>query len=132
MLYRDASRSDEIMAASGAIHPAFCPVSFQALTSGMAPNVNPAVPVLISKDSGVAIRPGAEPTGPYLSPWPDAPSGLALGTITASTAALSWTAAPAGKPPTVYVIEVSAHGAGDLVDGGIGRRSGDGSAARPG
>ena len=42
MLYRDASRSDEIVAASNAIHPAFCPVSFQTLTSGMAPHVNPA------------------------------------------------------------------------------------------
>jgi prophage DNA circulation protein len=34
-LYQDASRSDGIAAESGAIHPAFCPVSFQALASGM-------------------------------------------------------------------------------------------------
>jgi prophage DNA circulation protein len=40
-LYCDASRSDEIAAAAGAIHPAFCPISFQALASGMAPAVNP-------------------------------------------------------------------------------------------
>jgi prophage DNA circulation protein len=33
MLYRDASRSDEIAAESGAIHPAFCPISFQALAT---------------------------------------------------------------------------------------------------
>jgi prophage DNA circulation protein len=40
-LYCDASRSDEITARSGAVHPAFCPVSFQALTSGMGPNIKP-------------------------------------------------------------------------------------------
>jgi prophage DNA circulation protein len=43
-LYCDASRSDEITARSRAIHPAFCPTSFQALTSGMGPNVNPTIP----------------------------------------------------------------------------------------
>jgi prophage DNA circulation protein len=32
-LYRDASRADQIAAEAGAIHPAFCPVSFQALAS---------------------------------------------------------------------------------------------------
>ncbi len=34
-LYRDASRSDGIAAEARAIHPAFCPVSFQALASGL-------------------------------------------------------------------------------------------------
>ena len=47
-LYCDASRSDEITARSGAIHPAFCPISFQALTSGMGPNVNRAIPSVTS------------------------------------------------------------------------------------
>ena len=32
-LYRDGSRSDEIIAESGAPHPAFCPISFQALAA---------------------------------------------------------------------------------------------------
>ena len=34
-LYLDASRSDQIAAESGAIHPAFCPTTFQALASGL-------------------------------------------------------------------------------------------------
>jgi prophage DNA circulation protein len=33
MLYRDASRSDEIAGETQAIHPAFCPMTFQALAS---------------------------------------------------------------------------------------------------
>jgi hypothetical protein len=41
-LYLDASRSDQIAAESGAIHPAFCPVTFQALAAGTGPTVNPA------------------------------------------------------------------------------------------
>jgi len=32
-LYKDASRADQIAAESGAIHPAFCPASFQALAA---------------------------------------------------------------------------------------------------
>jgi prophage DNA circulation protein len=31
-LYGDASRADEIAAEAGAVHPAFCPISFQALS----------------------------------------------------------------------------------------------------
>ena len=111
MLYRDGSRADEIAAASGAIHPAFCPISFQTLTSGMAASVNSSLPAVTASDSGVLIRPGSL-VGPYLSPCPDAPVGLILGTISATSVALSWSPAPAGKTPTVYVVEVSVHGAG--------------------
>ncbi len=51
-LYCDASRSDEITARSGANHPAFCPLSFQALTSGMEPNVNRDIPSTTSRGAG--------------------------------------------------------------------------------
>jgi prophage DNA circulation protein len=60
-LYCDASRSDEITARAGAIHPAFCPVGFQALTSGMGTNVNPTIPAVTSSDaSDVSIKPVTE------------------------------------------------------------------------
>ena len=56
ILYQDASRSDGIAAESGAIHPAFCPATFQALASGTGPTVNPSY----------VLAPGATP--PLIAP----------------------------------------------------------------
>jgi prophage DNA circulation protein len=107
-LYCDASRSDEIIARSGAVHPAFCPVSFQALTSGMGPNVHPAIP---QADTGVIVRPGTG-TGTYQLAPPGTASGIVVTSTTASSASLSRMAVTSGGPPESYSVEVSPHGAG--------------------
>jgi prophage DNA circulation protein len=107
-LYCNASRSDEIIARSGAVHPAFCPISFQALTSGMGPNVNPTIP---QADTGIVIRPGTA-TGTYQLAPPGTANGLVVASTTASSASLSWVAATSGGLPASYAVEVSPHGAG--------------------
>ena len=109
-LYLDASRSDQIAAESGAIHPAFCPTTFQALASGTGPTVN-ATYDLAAGASAPLIAP-APSVGVYQLPSPNAPLGLAVVSTTASTAVLSWLPATTGGQASGYIVQVSAHGAG--------------------
>ena len=110
-LYRDGSRSDEIVAAAAPVHPAFCPISFQTLTLGMAATVNPTIPDIVSRGTGVLVRKGSL-VGAYIAPQPAAPIGLTVGGMTGLTAALSWSAAPIGAVPVAYLIQASLHGTG--------------------
>lgn len=109
-LYLDASRSDQIAAESGAIHPAFCPTTFQALASGTGPTVNPSYD-LAAGASAPLIAP-APSVGVYQLPSPNAPPGLTVVSTTASTAVLSWLPATTGGLASGYIVQVSAHGAG--------------------
>ncbi len=102
MLYRDASRSDEITAESGAVHPAFCPVSFQALASGMQ-----SLAVTTGATAGSVLVARGSAAGPYHLPPPGTPVGLAVASVTGSTAALSWSASTAGGLAASYLVEVA-------------------------
>ena len=110
-LYCDASRADEIAAESGAIHPAFCPVTFQALASGTGPTVNPAYATAPNPGGGVLIAPVPN-VGVYHLAYPDAPLDLAVVSTTGSTAVLSWSAATAGGLAANYIVQVSPSGEG--------------------
>jgi prophage DNA circulation protein len=109
-LYLDASRSDQITAESGAIHPAFCPATFKALASGTAPTVNPSYD--FSNNAGVPlIAPGGS-TGVYRLPVPGQVVGLTVLSTTSSSASLGWSGPASGGSPSSYVVQQSAHGAG--------------------
>jgi prophage DNA circulation protein len=109
-LYLDASRSDQIAAEAGAIHPAFCPTTFQALASGTGPTVNPSYD--LAAGASVPLIAPAPSVGVYQLPNPNAPLGLAVVSTTATTAVLSWSPATTGGLPSGYIVQVSAHGAG--------------------
>ena len=109
-LYLDASRSDQIAAESGAIHPAFCPTTFQALASGTGPTVNPSYD--LAAGASVPLIAPVPSVGVYQLPSPNAPLGLAVVSTTASTAVLSWSPATTGGLASGYIVQVSAHGAG--------------------
>jgi prophage DNA circulation protein len=66
-LYLDASRSDQITAESGAIHPAFCPTTFQALASGTGPTVNPSYD--LSASAAAPLIAPASSVGVYQLPY---------------------------------------------------------------
>ena len=100
LLYRDASRADEIAAESGAPHPAFCPVSFKVLTSGLGRERQPDDPGgdRAGCRSGVVIAPRSA-SGPYHAPPPPPlPPGAPLGltiiepATTRTSVSLTWTA----------------------------------------
>jgi hypothetical protein len=111
LLYRDASRSDEIAAQAGAVHPAFCPVTFQALASGMAASVNPTVPATSGDASGIPV--GATPSvGAYQLPPPGMALGLSVVSSTGSVVVLSWSPATVGGLAASYTVQFSVHGAG--------------------
>jgi len=109
-LYRDVSRSDQIAAESGAIHPAFCPTTFQALASGTGPTVNPTYD--LAAGASVPLIAPAASVGVYQLPSPNPPLGLTVVSTTASTAVLSWSPATSGGLASGYIIQVSAHGVG--------------------
>jgi len=109
-LYLDASRSDQIAAESGAIHPAFCPTTFQALASGTGPTVNPSY--VLAAGASVPLIAPAPSIGVYQLPYPNPPLGLAVVSTTASTAVLAWSPATTGGLASGYIVQVSAHGAG--------------------
>jgi len=109
-LYLDASRSDQIAAESGAIHPAFCPTTFQALASGTGPTVNPSYD--LAAGASVPLIAPAPSVGVYQLPYPNAPLGLTVVSTTPSTAVLSWSPATSGGLASGYIVQVSAHGAG--------------------
>ena len=118
-LYLDASRSDQIAAESGAIHPAFCPTTFQALASGTGPTVNPTLGSSarghaydLAAGASVPLIAPVPSVGVYQLPSPNAPLGLTVVGTTASTAVLSWSPATTGGLASGYIIQVSAHGAG--------------------
>ena len=115
VLYGDASRSDEIAARSGAVHPAFCPVTFQALASGLAANRNPAVP---AEAEGRPLIAPAQGGGVYRVAPPGGPSGLTVLSVTPATVSLSWSAPAAGGLPSSYIMQVSPHGAGAWTSAG--------------
>jgi prophage DNA circulation protein len=117
-LYRDASRSDEIAAESGAPHPAFCPISFQVLTSGLGANVNPTIPAVMAPSAanagGVLIAPQSV-SGPYHAPPPPAlppgaPVGLAINepATTRTSITLTWSPPTLGSSPVTYTVQVGA------------------------
>jgi prophage DNA circulation protein len=108
-LYLDASRSDQITAESGAIHPAFCPVSFQALAPGTGPTINPSYDLAPSQAVPLIAPPRRG--GVYQLPLPNPPLGLAVVSTTGSTAVLSWSAATSGGLASGYSVQVSPHGA---------------------
>jgi len=109
-LYLDASRSDQIAAESGAIHPAFCPTTFQALASGTGPTVNPSYD--LAAGASVPLIAPAPSVGVYQLPAPNPPLGLTVVSTTASTVVLSWSPATTGGLASGYIVQVSAHGAG--------------------
>jgi len=109
-LYLDASRSDQIAAESGAIHPAFCPTTFQALASGTGPTVNPSYD--LAAGASIPLIAPTPSVGIYQLPAPNAPLGLMVVSTTASTAVLSWLPATTGGLASGYIVQVSAHGAG--------------------
>jgi prophage DNA circulation protein len=109
-LYLDASRSDQIAAESSAIHPAFCPTTFQALASGTGPLVNPSYD--LAPAASVPLIASAPSVGVYQLPSPNAPLGLAVVSTTATSAVLSWSPATTGGLASGYIVQVSAHGAG--------------------
>ena len=119
MLYTDAARSDEIVARSGAVHPAFIPVMFKALTSGLSPRINAAVPAVTSESVGTVLIAPAPVGGIYHLPPPGGPSGLNVLSVTATTVSLSWSPPPVGGLPSSYVVQVSPHGASAWSNAGM-------------
>ena len=117
MLYTDASRSDEIIAESGAVHPAFIPVSFRALNSGMGPNVTMTLPLLSQDGPTRPLIAPAQPGGVYHLPPPAGPTGLDILTATNSTIGLSWSAPATGGTPSSYIVQVSPTGIGAWTTG---------------
>jgi prophage DNA circulation protein len=109
-LYLDASRSDQIAAESGAIHPAFCPTTFQALASGTGPTVNPSYE--LAPGAAVPLIAPARSSGVYQLPYPSPPLGLTVASSTSASAVLSWSPAATGGLASGYIVQVSAHGAG--------------------
>jgi len=109
-LYLDASRSDQIAAESGAIHPAFCPTTFQALASGTGLAVNPSYD--LAAGGSIPLIAPAPSVGVYQLPSPNPPLNLAVASTTASTAVLSWSPATTGGLASGYTVQVGAHGAG--------------------
>jgi hypothetical protein len=94
-------------------HPAFCPVSFKVLTSGLGANVGAAIPAVTEPDAGaLAIRPGTV-SGPYRAPPPPplppcAPSGLTIidPATTRTSVSLTWAAPGTGSPADSYSVQV--------------------------
>ena len=109
ILYQDASRSDQITAESGAIHPAFCPATFQALAAGTGPTVNPSY--VLAPDASTPLIAPAQSAGVYQLAAPNAPVGLTAGSPSGSTLALAWSAGTGGVP-SGYIVQVSPTGAG--------------------
>ena len=87
-------------------------MTFKALTSGLGPNINSAIPPVTAASVGNVLIAPSQAGGVYHLPPPGGPSGLNVLSVTSTTASLSWSAPPSGGLPSSYIVQVSPHGSG--------------------